>query len=68
MPTLSITVTAEQAARIAEAYGANYIPPRDATMAEVKTALIEELKRVVRNHERDKAHRAAVIPADIEPT
>jgi len=67
MPSLTITTTAEQASRLASAYGAKLGLGRDATQAEVKAALIAEMKSVVRSYEAERAHRSVVIPADIEP-
>lgn len=68
MPSITITTTTDQAARLSPAYGDKLNLGRDATQAEVKDALIAEMKSVVRAYEAKQAHAAVVIPADIEPT
>lgn len=64
MPTLTIEVTATQAQRIAAAYGELLTSPGEpiipATMAQVRQALIEELKRVVSNYEHQQAVKQIV--------
>ena len=66
MPTMTITTTAPQAARLAEALGrllglkdANGAP-RDATAAEVKDHVIQGFRNSVHAYERQKATAAAV--------
>lgn len=69
MPTLTIEVTTAQAQRIAAAYGEIFTPPgkplASATMAQVRSAIIEELKRVVRNYEHQQGIKAIVV-SDLE--
>ena len=69
MATLTITTTAAQASRISVAYGAVNGLGRDATAAEVKQFVIEEIKRVVIGYEKNVASEAAesAVP-DITPT
>ena len=76
MPTLTINTTAAQAQRVSVAYGRllNLRTPdksaqRDATGAEIKAAIIGEIKSVVLNYERDIAMQAAsdAVPG-IDPT
>jgi len=65
MPTLTITTTADQASKIAAAFGAKYDPPRDATAAEVKADVIEYIKGIVQSHRTQQAANAAadaVVP------
>ncbi len=52
MPTLSIDVTAPQAQRIATAFGRVRMLGRDATPAEVRAFLIDQLKSVVATGEK----------------
>ena len=77
MPTLTINLTAPQAARVATAYGKelglvddtdpeNPIP-RDADMDEVKAKVINQIKGVVFGQERT-ALVAAVAVDELEPT
>lgn len=68
MPSLTITVTTEQAQRVADAYGDKLGLNGPATMADVKSALIAEMKTVVRNYELGRAYRAVTVAPDVEPT
>lgn len=75
MATLTITTTAQQDARIVEAFGAHLSTvdaqgnPRNATAAEVKAAMIEFVKGVVYSHETAKVARAAAAAVDkVTPT
>lgn len=68
MPSLTITLTAEQAQRVSLAYGNKLYLANPATIAEVKGALVDELKSVVRAYETEQAHKAVVAPIDVEPT
>jgi len=73
MATLTISTTAPQDARIVAAYG-KYLgttdgngDPRNATAAEVKQAIINNIKQVVFDQEH-KAALAAVSTGTISPT
>lgn len=66
MPTLSITTTTQQAQRVVAAYTDKLGFP--ATEADVKAALIDEIKSVVRAYEAKVAYASVVVPADVEPT
>ena len=73
MATLTINTTAPQDARIIAAYG-KFLgtvdgngDPRNATAAEVKTAVINNIKQVVFDQEH-KAALAAVTTTTVEPT
>lgn len=77
MPILTITMTVPQAARIRAAFGkqlhllSDDNPPmvRDATEAEVKTAVIEVLKATVFEQEsREAAEKATAAISPIKPT
>ncbi len=75
MPTLTITTNAAQATRIATAFGRLKNlrepdkTPRNATGAEVKAEVIDFIRQVVVNYERDVAMQAAAgAVTDIDPT
>lgn len=68
MASFSIAVTAEQAQRVSAAYGDFLGLGRDATLAEVKAALIAEVRSVVRAYETRAAIAAVAAPTDVEPT
>ena len=73
MPTLTINFTADQASRIAAAYGDKIVHGgAPLTMAQFKAHLIAEMKSTVLSYETRQAHRAAVAaapkPASIDPT
>lgn len=57
MPTLTITTTGPQAARIAAAYGAVLGLGRNATEPEVKAEVIRHLRAVVISQEQQTAIR-----------
>lgn len=65
MPTISLTVDAATAQRVAAAFGRALLltgadgQPRDATLAEVKNWLALQVTSVVRAQERAAAQRAA---------
>ena len=67
MGTLTITTTAPQDARIVDAFGKYLNLGRDATGAEVKQTVINMLKQVVFDQERQTAVEAVVVPP-IDPT
>jgi hypothetical protein len=66
MPSITINVTTEQAQRIAAAYGELFTPPGEppasATIAQIRGALVAELRRVVQNYEHRQAIAAVVVP------
>lgn len=65
MASITITTTAPQDARIAPAYGNFLGLGRNATTAEVKAAIIGDLRIVVQNYERQVN---AFVPDPIDPT
>ncbi len=73
MPTLTIDVTAPQAARMVAAIGAemNLLDatglPRSATQAEAKLFVVKVLRDIVMAHERRIAEKAISIPG-FDPT
>jgi len=68
MPSITLTFTTDHATRIAAAYGKKLSLEGPATVADVKAALVAEIRSVVRGVEAEEAHRAVVIPADVELT
>ena len=63
MPDLTITFTVAQANRVAAAVGNRYLNlGRDATLAEVKTWLIDFIRAGVINHEQAVQAATIVIP------
>lgn len=68
MASVTITTTAPQDARLAPAFGALLHPGSNATTAEVKAWLIEQLRRVVRDYEDQVAKAALAPPANFDPT
>ena len=68
MPDLTITFTVAQADRVATAVGQRYLNlGRDATLAEVKTWLIDFIRAGVINHEQ-AVQAAAIVVAPLTPT
>ena len=68
MPDLTITFTLAQANRVAAAVGQRYLSlGRDATLAEVKTWLVDFIRAGVINHER-AVQSGAIIIAPLDPT
>lgn len=73
MGTLTINTTAQQDARLVEAFGTMLGTvdeagvPRNATGPEVKAAVVEWIRGVVTRHELDKARRAVAV-TPFEPT
>ena len=63
MPTISFTVSSGEAARVSAAYGARLGLGRDATLAEVKTAIVKEVIAVVAQFET-----VITSPTHIGPT
>lgn len=64
MATLTITTTAQQDARLQKAYAAVNGWPRDATLQEVRTLIIQQIIDTVRKGEQIIADQA-VAPIDI---
>lgn len=67
MPSLTITTTVDNAQRLAAAVGYWLNLGRSATEAEVKQAMINEMKRLTRKYETLQAVEAIVV-TDITPT
>lgn len=63
MPTISFTVDATAATRLAHAIGVDLRLDRDATATEVRQFIVDKLKALVRSIERREAE-AAVPPSD----
>ena len=76
MPTITLTLSTEQAQRVAAAFGRYWAladpdgTPRDATPAEVREYLARQLKGVVRQQDRRAAQAAAEadLPEEVEIT
>ena len=70
MPTMTITTTADQATRIAAAYGAKLNADGSPASAEqVRQDVIEHLRNVVRSYETAQAAAAAAdAVGSIDPT
>lgn len=69
MGTLTITTTAQQDARIVAAFGRRLGLGRNATGAEVRENIVQFVRDVVEQQERDAAALAAmdaVTPVDVE--
>ena len=67
MATMTITVTAPQAARAATAIGKRLGLGRDATLEECRLYVIEELRKVVLFEER-RALEVAITASPFDPT
>ena len=67
MATLTITTSAEQAARVAEAFGVILNLGRDATGPEIKQAVVNYIKSVVISYENRKAI-ALLADSPFDPT
>ena len=68
MPDVTIVLTVAQANRVMAAVGRRYLNlSRDATLAEVKTYLIDFLRAGVINHERAEQAGTIVVPP-LDPT
>lgn len=70
MATLTITTTAQDAARVAAAFGpwVGNQPGTPATPAQIKQAVIEWIKRIVQQQEQQVAIEAIVPSTPIDPT
>lgn len=69
MATLTINTTAQQGARIAEAFGSHLGLNRNATGAEVKQAVIRYVVDVVHSYETEKQAKLAIAGVDkVTPT
>ena len=68
MPDLTITFTVAQANRVAAAVGNRYLNlGRDATLAEVKTWLVDFIRAGVINHEQ-AVQAATIVISPLNPT
>lgn len=67
MASLTITTTAQQDARIAPAIGSILGLGRDATLAEVKSFMIDYLRGSVQDYER-RINAASFTPNPLDPT
>ena len=67
MPTLTINTTTTQATRIAVAYGSKLGLNRNATAAEIKQAVISEIRQVVRSYEH-RIQAEAITVDTLDPT
>lgn len=68
MASITITTTGPQDARLTVAFGALLHPGSNATTADVKAYLIEQMRRVVQEYERQQAIVAIAAPANFDPT
>lgn len=66
MPTITIEMTNQQAARLADAWEELYQVRPDIVM--VKTHLVRELKAIVLHGEKQKADRTAQTPTPFDIT
>ena len=67
MPTMTITTTAPQAARVAAAIGRDLKLGRDATAEECRQYVIAMIRAVVIAREKDVAIEA-IVPVTFDPT
>jgi hypothetical protein len=65
MATITITTTSEQDARISEAFGHYLMLEGNASGAQVRAFIIEKIKEVVLQYERNQA-TASVTPIDVQ--
>lgn len=68
MASVTITTTAPQDARLAPAYGDLLRLGRNATTAEVKAWLIDQLRNTVQQYEDKVAKAAVAAPSAFDPT
>jgi hypothetical protein len=68
MATTTITTTGPQDARLVVAFGDFLHPGRDATQAEIKAWLVEQMRVIVRGYEDRVARAAVAAPASFDPT
>jgi hypothetical protein len=68
MATVTITTDAGQDARLAPAFGALLHPGTNATTADVKAWLIEQMRAVVQSYEDKVAKAAVAAPSAFTPT
>jgi len=68
MASITITTTGPQDARLTVAFGEYLHPGTNASTADVKAHLINELRRVVQEYENRIAHAAVAPPAAFDPT
>jgi hypothetical protein len=68
MATVTITTTAPQDARLAPAFGDLLKLGQNATTAQVKQWLIDQLSNVVTSYEQQQAIKAIAAPGVFTPT
>jgi hypothetical protein len=68
MASITITTTGAQDARLTVAFGAYLHPGTNATAADVKAYLIEHMRQIVLDYERQQALIALPQPADFDPS
>lgn len=69
MPTLTITTTADQAQRIAAAFGSKLGLQGSANAEQVRQDVIQYIRNTVRSHETEQAAKAAAdAVGSIDPT
>jgi hypothetical protein len=68
MASITITTSAAQDTRLAPAFGAFLGLAGNANAAQVKAHLIDYMRIVVQNYEREQARRALAEPAAFDPT
>lgn len=68
MATVTITTTGPMDARLTVAFGALLHPGTNASTADVKAWLIQQMRDVVQDYENRVAHAAVATPAAFDPT
>jgi hypothetical protein len=68
MASITITTTPQMDARLAPAFGALLHPGTNATAADVKAWLVQEMRNVVQQYETQQAMAALAAPAAFDPT
>lgn len=68
MPSLTLNYTAAEGQRIATAVGHKFGLGRDATQAEIKAVIINDLAKLVSDEEAVIANQAIVTQPPIAPT
>ncbi len=68
MATLTITTTSPQDARLVVSFGRLLHPGQNATNAEIKAWVIEQIRQVVLRDELRVAQAAVAAPAAFDPT
>lgn len=68
MASINITTNATHDARIAAAFGRHLALPGNASVAQIKSALIDHVRKVVEQQERDVALQAIVPGTPVDAT